>query len=128
MDGVGDWFVNQVGMQESYSPLVGFGLVFLGVHVCSRIVSRFLNKAVKKTIVFRGLNGVLGGALGLITWGLLISLSLYALNHIHLPPTELRNSSALYEVTYQFFPQTWDFVTQQYPEINGLIDRFRSSF
>ncbi|MCY3488586.1 MAG: CvpA family protein [Bacteroidetes bacterium] len=128
MEGVGDWFENQLGVSATYSSLVGFGAVFLGVHVCAMIVSRFLDKVVKKTVVIGGLNRIFGGAVGLITSGLAFSLLLYALATVNLPPSELRSSSALYEVVYQFFPQTWDLATQKFPELTELIDRFPSVF
>ena len=128
MEGVGDWFENQLGVSVTYSSLFGFGAVFLGVHVCAMIVSRFLDKVVNKTVVIGGLNRIFGGALGLITSGLAFSLVLYALATVNLPPSELRSSSALYEVVYQFFPQTWDLATQKFPELAELIDRLSSVF
>ncbi len=128
MEGVGDWFENQLGISATYSSLVGFGTVFLGVHVGAMIIARFLDKVVKKIAVIGGLNRIFGGALGLVTSGLAFSLLLYALATVNLPPSELRSSSALYEVVYQFFPQTWDLATQKFPEITELTDRFPSVF
>ncbi len=128
MEGVGGWFENQLGVSATYSSLVGFGAVFLGVHLCVMFLSRFLSGVIKSIPLIGGLDRIFGGALGLVTSGLAFSLILYALATVNLPPNELRSSSALYEVVYQFFPQTWDMATQKFPELTELTDRFTSAF
>ncbi len=126
MENVGGWFETQLGVSPAYSSLTGFGVVFLGVHVCAMIASRFLNRVVQQVAVFGGLNRIFGGALGLVTTSLAFSMILYVLATLDLPPNELRNSSALYEVVYQFFPQTWEVATQKFPELTELTERFPS--
>lgn len=126
MEWVGGWFEAQTGVSAEYSAIAGFAAVFLCVQLGVLILSRLLDKFVRSIVLFGGLNRIFGGTFGVVTGCLVLSLILYILAFLELPPAELRDSSVLYEVVYQFLPQTWDLVTLQFPEIAELSERFRS--
>ncbi len=128
MDTVGTWFENQVGIPMEYSSVIGFLCVFFSAFLVLSIVSGFLDKIVRNIPIIGWLNQLIGGALGLISSALLLSLIVYLLSLIGLPSNEIINSSMTYDYIYQLLPQTWDLMTSEFPEITDIAERFPSWF
>ncbi|MYJ56008.1 MAG: CvpA family protein [Rhodothermaceae bacterium] len=126
MEGVGGWLENRVGLPVEYSPLAGFGLVFLGAQLFFMIITRGVDRFIRNIVFIGTINRILGGAFGVVTACLALSLVLYVLASVGLPPSEVRGDSALYEVVYQFFPQTWSLATAQFPELAEVSERFNT--
>lgn len=128
MEGVGGWLETRIGIPAEFSSLAGFGLVFLGSQVFLVIISRGIDKIVRNIMFIGTINRLFGGAFGVVTACLASSLVLYVLASVGLPPNEVRVSSALYEVVYQFLPQTWDLATAKFPALAELSERFNTGF
>lgn len=126
MEGVGGSLETRIGVPADYSSIAGFGLVFLGAQLFFMIISRGVDRFIKNIIFVGTVNRILGGAFGVVTACLAFSLVLYVLASVGLPPSEVRGDSALYEVVYQFFPQTWSLATAQFPELAELSERFNT--
>ena len=124
MDRSGEWFNINAGVPAEYASLVGFAAVFLGVQLIAIILSHIFDRIVRNIFVIGVLNRLLGGGLGLITTALFSSLLLYLLAIPGAPSTEVRTSSLLYEMVYQFLPQSWDLATQYFPQLSELSEYF----
>ena len=122
------WLEGQIGISTDYSGVVGFAAVFLIVQLCIMLLGRFLDRIVSNIVVISGLNQILGGAFGLVTTALFFSIALYFLSMIGLPPSDLRNSSSLYELVYTFLPQAWEYAAQQFPVLAELPNRLPAWF
>ncbi|MCY4159196.1 MAG: CvpA family protein [Bacteroidetes bacterium] len=128
MDGAGEWIEGQAGIPEEYSPVAGFLAVFMGMQLCFMIGVRFLDGIVKKIVLVGGLNRILGAALGILSSGLLLSLTFYLASLFGIPSDDARISSALYEHVYELLPYAWNLATQHFPELTELSERFPSWF
>ncbi len=129
MDRAGAWFESQAGLSVEYAAIAGFAAIFLIVQLCAIILSHVFDRVVRNIFLIGTVNRLFGAALGLITAGLIGSLVLYFLAAVmNIPSDELRSSSVLYEVVYQFFPQVWDLATQRFPQLTALSEQFPNWF
>jgi len=128
MDNLGTWFESQASISPEYSSVVAFLVVFFSVLLGLSIVTGFLDNVVKNIPIVGCLNQLIGGALGLISTGILLSLVLYLFSLFGYPSNEIIESSITYDYIHQLLPQAWELATQQFPEISDLPDRFPDWF
>ncbi|MCY4234286.1 MAG: CvpA family protein [Bacteroidetes bacterium] len=128
MDRAGSWFENQAGITPEYSSVIGFLVVFFSVFLGLSIIGGFVDKVVKSIPIIGWLNQLVGGALGFISVGLLLSLLLYLTSLMGFPTNDIIESSVTYDYVFQLLPQAWELATKQFPEIANFTDRFPSWF
>ncbi len=123
MGTVGQLASNSLGLSENIGPLVGFVLVFLAVQVAVFALAKMaegLIGALKLSVV----NRALGGALGALKAALAVSVVFLVLSYVDLPGESLERESTLYAPVAGVLPQTWDYVSEKFPQVERLSDRF----
>ena len=93
---VGD--VVRVG-SEWFRPIVGFAISFLVLLIAGNWLTRLIRP---KHGFLRGLDGLVGGVLGLLRGALLLGLLLALIALVHLPPERTTQDSTLYPILLEF--------------------------
>ena len=119
MYAVGDVAVQSLGVSESLSPLLGFVLVFLAVHVAIIAAVKIIEGLIG-ALRLSTVNRVLGGAMGGVKAALLLSVAFLVLSGIEIPDARARGASTFYDPVSSVAPQTWEFVTGELPQVRAL--------
>ena len=123
MDNVGAAISGRFGMPEDLAPLVGFALVFVAVEVGVFLIVRLVT-AVIGVLHLTIVNRALGGVLGAFKAGLVLSILFYLMGYIGLPSVSAQSESMFYAPVSTIMPSAWNFVTDTFPQVVELSDRF----
>ncbi|MEM1096771.1 MAG: CvpA family protein [Bacteroidota bacterium] len=123
MHKVGDIAVASLGISPQLGPIVGFVLIVLAVQLVFFTLTRAV-EGIIGALKLSSVNRLFGAGLGAIKAALAMSLLLFALSYVELPGKPTIETSALYEPIYDFFPQAWDFVAEQFPEVKKIAEEF----
>ena len=126
MELVAEWFVDTFDLSKDIAPVAGFVVVFAGVNLVFLLVSRFLQSLVG-ILKLGFFNRILGGALGVVTAGLMLSTLFYVLSYVNMPPQAWQDESSFYTEVYDLVPRAWDFATQHMPQLEELSERFEEA-
>ncbi len=123
MGTVGQMASNSLGLSENVGPLVGFVLVFLAVQVAVFALAKMAEGLIG-ALRLSTVNRALGGALGALKAALALSVLFLVLSYVDLPGEKLARDSTLYVPVAGVLPQTWDYVSERFPKVERLSDRF----
>lgn len=111
---VGREVVSALGVSDSFAPLVGFTVLFLGMYILFLVLSRLVEQ-VLDTLSLSFLNRAVGSAVGGVKAALLLSLLFLVLTGMEVPDQDTRGKSALYNPIAQFLPETIEATEQWFP-------------
>ncbi len=123
MGTVGQLASDSLGLSDDIAPLVGFVLVFMAVQIAVFALAKMaegLIGALKLSIV----NRALGGAFGALKAALALGVISLVLSYVDLPGEKLEHESQLYVPVAGILPQAWDYVSEKFPQVERLSDRF----
>lgn len=122
MHPVGATAVESLGVSESLGPLLGFVLVFLGVQVAVFAVVKIVEGLIG-ALKLSSVNRVLGGAMGGFKAALVLSVAFLVLSNLDIPDANARSSSRLYVPVSSVVPETWEFITGEFPAVKQLPEQ-----
>lgn len=120
---IGDMTVDSLGLSEATAPLVGFVVVFAGVHLLVIALARML-EAVIDSLSLSFANRAAGGALGAFKAALLLSVLFLVTTHAGIPDQQAQGNSMLYQPVASVLPGTWDYVAAYLPAMRQASDAF----
>ena len=126
MEPVGQLAAASLGLSQQIAPLAGFVVVFLGIQVLAFVFSR-MAESMLETLHLTGINRLLGGAVGAVKAGLLMSVLFLLLAYVGFPSQNMKENSRLYQPVSTSIPQSWDFVSEYVPRMEILSEHFKLS-
>lgn len=121
MGTVGSAVVSALGVSESFAPLAGFTVLFLGIYLLFLVLSRLVEQ-VLDTLSLSVVNRAAGSAVGGFKAALLLSLLFLVLTGMELPDQRTRNRSALYYPVAQLLPETIEAAEGWFPAAKDAAD------
>lgn len=111
---VGREVVSALGVSNSFAPLVGFTVLFLGIYILFLVLSRLVEQ-VLDTLSLSFLNRAAGSAVGGVKAALLLSLLFLVLTGMEVPDQDTRRESTLYSPIAQLLPKTIEATQEWFP-------------
>lgn len=122
MERVGNYLVMISGMDVALGPVAGFISVFAGTYLLVQVIAAVGEKAFG-AVRLGMLNRVLGGGVGGLKAGLLLSVAFIGLAYIQVPPESARDNSRLYHSVAAIMPSAWAYVNQHSDKLDELTRR-----
>lgn len=104
--------------------IISFILIFVLSFLVASIISKMFTP---KDVVLNFINRILGGLLGFLQVGLILSALLIFLNIFHFPNEEVKRDSHFYKLTYNLIPLTFKFVEKTFPSSKEFFDLIREA-
>lgn len=123
MNVAGGMLEASLGISEDIAPLAGFVLVFLVVQILVFALVRMV-EALVGVLRLTSVNRLLGGAVGAFKAALILSVAFLVLGYVQVPSEETGETSALYEPVSTVVPTVWDYVSDTFPQVVELSERF----
>lgn len=130
LDPLNSWFVHMTGIDDMYSPIITFALIFFAVILAVHL----LIIAFEYVIEFAFLsmpNRLFGMAFGVLKSSLFLSIIMLLLAGFNVPGEQTQRSSALYPIILGVAPVTYNIVGAVYPgtedfynSIQETLDRY----
>ena len=109
-------------INEKILPYVAFAVVFLIVVIVVNLLGKILSSSLNKTLLGSA-DQFLGGALGILKTGFMLSVVLWITNSLNLEIVEQwSDDSVLYPVIAKFAPAATGWVSELFPVFNTLFN------
>lgn len=118
---VGNAVVSALGVSDSFAPLAGFTVLFLGIYLLFLVLSRLVERVID-TLSLSVVNRAAGSAVGGFKAALLLSLLFLVLTGMELPDQRTRSRSALYYPVVKLLPETIEAAESWFPAAKDAAD------
>ncbi len=113
---------NNFEINGTILPYVAFIMLFVGILLVVIASGKFIKKLVDYTLLGSADN-IAGAFVGLLKWGLFLSLGLMLLEFLHYTlPADWTESSVLYSSVKNVVPWTMDVISPVLPFAQNLLD------
>lgn len=109
------------GIENYLSEIMGAIVIFFGVILVFTLLKRIIHPFDK---VNNLINQLIGGAVGIIQLLFFLSAVFLLLNVFDVPAKSVKESSALYNITYKVIPTTIDFISSYTPNPKKMIKEY----
>lgn len=129
MSNAAQWLDSLLDIPPSFSTILGFLVIFFGILIAVQVLSHFLQKIIKYSML-GWLEKLLGGVTGFLKGAIIVSLATIMLAAIPLSTYILPSleNSRLYKPAQRFAPMLFNFLMHVVPDSKNFYGEIKESY
>jgi len=126
LDPLNQWLIQLTGVNDMYSPLIAFFIIFLSVILATHLIIISLEYLIEFAFLSMP-NRLLGLGFGVLKSSVFISILLILLAGFEVPGEQTRRQSVMYPYVYGIAPFTYNVIGTIYPGSRNFYESIQKT-